>query len=62
LTDPNVISIRMSEHTPHLDLDDVDEKWECRETGTWYVDRSGGRALYVESNLWGRLPRTAQGH
>jgi hypothetical protein len=59
LTDPNVISIRMSEHTPHLDLDDVDEKWECGETGTWYVDRSGGRALYVESNLWGRLPRTA---
>jgi hypothetical protein len=60
LTDPNVISIRVSEHAPHLDLDDVEEKWECSETGTWYVDRSGGRALYVESNLWGRLP-TAHG-
>jgi GNAT superfamily N-acetyltransferase len=61
LIDPNVISIRMAEHTPQLDLHDIDEVWECRETGTWYVDRCGGQALYVESNLWGRLPRTAHG-
>lgn len=32
------------------------EVWECGETGTWFVDRVGGRAWYVEDNLWGEVP------
>lgn len=55
-TDPDAVATALEEHTPHVDLDTVDEVWECDETGTWYVDRSRDRALYIESNLWGRLP------
>jgi hypothetical protein len=43
-------------HQPNLDLDRVEEVWECGETGTWYVDRINSKAVYIESNLWGELP------
>lgn len=31
------------------------EVWECGETGSWFVDRSAGVAMYEESNLWGTI-------
>jgi GNAT superfamily N-acetyltransferase len=43
-------------HRPDNELQSIDEVWECEEAGTWYVDRSNGRAAYIESNLWGSLP------
>lgn len=33
-----------------------DEVWECGETGSWFVDRAAGTALYSETNLWGEVP------
>lgn len=40
----------------HLGLGDVDEVWECGETGSWLVERTAGIATYVEPNLWGCIP------
>lgn len=42
-----------------LGVIEPDEVWECGETGWWYVDRSRGRAEYVEPNLWGCIPVSA---
>lgn len=33
-----------------------DEVWECGETGSWFVDREAGTAVYSETNLWGEVP------
>lgn len=32
------------------------EFWEVGQTGTWYVDRAAGRAVYIESGVWGAVP------
>lgn len=31
-------------------------RWECGETGSWYVSPENGKATYVEPNLWGEIP------
>lgn len=36
------------------------ELWEAEEAGTWYVDREAGRAVYVESGIWGTVPLRGQ--
>ncbi|MDQ3158556.1 MAG: hypothetical protein M3P98_00245 [bacterium] len=41
-------------------IEQVDEVWECGETGTWYIDRKNGKAVYVESNVWGEIPTLKQ--
>jgi len=56
VTDPEQISYLLGWHQPHQDIESVEEIWECGETGTWYVDRTHGAAVYIESNLWGELP------
>ena len=30
--------------------------WECGEVGSWQLDTSTGMWVYIESNLWGRIP------
>lgn len=30
--------------------------WECGEVGNWKLDPTQGKAIYQESNVWGRLP------
>jgi GNAT superfamily N-acetyltransferase len=30
------------------------DKWECGETGSWFVH--GDRAIYIEPNIWGEIP------
>lgn len=57
LTDPGLIKMKVAEQTPQTKVEQVDEVWECRENGTWYVNKADGRAVYIESNLWGLLPR-----
>lgn len=57
LTDPNLIKAKIAEHNPQTEIGHVNEVWECRETGTWYVNRNSGQAVYIEGNLWGELPR-----
>ncbi|MBI2009393.1 hypothetical protein HYS84_03200 [Candidatus Saccharibacteria bacterium] len=57
LTDPGLIKMKVAEQTPQTEIGQVGEVWECRETGTWYVNKADGRAVYIESNLWGLLPR-----
>lgn len=42
-------------HQPAQELEQVDEVWECEETGTWYVDRQAQKAVYIESNVWGEV-------
>lgn len=54
--EPAAATTRVEEHALDADLRRVDEVWECEDTGTWYVDRSARHAVYVESNLWGRVP------
>jgi hypothetical protein len=56
VTDPEQISYLLGWHQPHHDLEQVEEVWECGETGTWYVDRGNDQAVYIESNIWGELP------
>ncbi len=46
----------ISWHQPEIDLEKVDEIWECEETGSWYLDRDANKAVYIESNVWGQLP------
>lgn len=58
VTNGDTIRLRLREHDPAATLTTVDEVWECGETGTWYVDRGAGQALYVESNRWGILHGT----
>lgn len=43
-------------HQPEINLGKVDEIWECEETGSWYLDRDDNKAVYIESNVWGKLP------
>ncbi len=33
-------------------------RWECGETGSWYVDPADNRAKYIEPNVWGKIPLT----
>lgn len=41
-------------HEPALPFPVADcEFWEAQETGTWYVHRQAGQAVYVESGVWG---------
>jgi len=54
--DPVQIQYLLKWHQPHENLENVDEVWECGETGTWYIDRQNDKAIYIESNLWGELP------
>jgi GNAT superfamily N-acetyltransferase len=54
LDDSRTVALRAGEHRPAEQLRDVCAAWECGETGTWYVDPAGA-AVYVESNVWGRL-------
>jgi hypothetical protein len=54
--EPRRLDALIDEHAPHNELERVETVWECGETGTWYVDISAARALYIESNLWGQLP------
>lgn len=54
--DPEVIDYLLDWYEISLDLDNVDEVWECGEAGTWFVDNNAGEAVYVESNLWGEIP------
>lgn len=53
--DPRAIDHLLSWLDPS-ELDRVDAVWECGETGTWFCDHSAGRALYLETNVWGELP------
>ncbi len=54
--DPAQLSYLLEWHQPLIDIENVDEVWECGETGTWYIDSANGRAVYIESNVWGELP------
>lgn len=56
LTDPDLIKMKIAEQTPQAEVGQVDEVWECHETGTWYVNRTTQKAVYIESNLWGMIP------
>jgi GNAT superfamily N-acetyltransferase len=31
------------------------EFWEAGQAGTWYVHRASGRAIYIESGIWGTV-------
>ncbi|MCV7078157.1 hypothetical protein [Mycobacterium szulgai] len=56
VADTDAVRTLISQHQPEQDIQRVDEVWECGETGSWYLNTQTGRAVYVESNLWGRLP------
>ncbi len=55
VTDEHRLERQLGWHRPLRFIARVDEVWECGETGTWYLDRRAGDAVYVESNVWGRL-------
>ncbi|MDB5168987.1 MAG: hypothetical protein JWO41_343 [Candidatus Saccharibacteria bacterium] len=55
ITDENAIGQLMGQHQPKQDIEQISEVWECGETGSWYVNREAGAAVYVESNLWGEI-------
>jgi GNAT superfamily N-acetyltransferase len=54
--DPENKKILIEQQQPFLDLENITHIFECEETGTWYVDKNSGKAVYIESNLWGELP------
>lgn len=49
------IAVRLRADALLADRPDL-EVWECEETGSWFLDREAGTAMYVEANLWGELP------
>jgi hypothetical protein len=56
--DTAAFDLRVGEHSPGEHLGHVHAAWECCETGTWYLDDDpgAGAAVYIESNVWGRIP------
>jgi GNAT superfamily N-acetyltransferase len=50
----------VAEHLPMQSGVEPSEIWECGETGSWYVDRVVGNAVYIESNYWARSRVVAQ--
>jgi GNAT superfamily N-acetyltransferase len=54
--DGRVFDLRIGEHCPREQLPRIQAAWECCETGTWYVDDDSDAAVYIESNVWGRVP------
>jgi GNAT superfamily N-acetyltransferase len=54
VADDSLIASLMAEHRPQQEGVEPTEIWECGETGSWYVDRASGHAVYVESNCWAR--------
>lgn len=54
--DHNDVEELIEWHNPMEQLENVDEVWECGETGSWYIDRENDRAVYIESNIWGEIP------
>lgn len=55
ITDENTIKQLVGQHQPGDDIAQISEVWECDETGTWYIDRQKGEAVYIESNMWGEI-------
>ncbi len=62
VTDPEQAAYLLDWHEPLQDLEQVDQILECGETGTWYMDRENGKAVYIESNVWGEVPLEASDH
>ena len=56
---PSAAQQLVNSHAPGTVLPEVAEIWECGETGTWYL--ADDRGAYIESNLWGVLPRKSAG-
>jgi hypothetical protein len=54
VADESVRTSLIAQHLPHQAGVKPTEVWECGETGSWYVDRASGNAVYIESNMWGR--------
>lgn len=61
ITEPKTIELLEQQHEPLEQIDQIDEVWECEETGTWYVDTQNQKAVYIESNIWGELPISSEG-
>lgn len=54
--DTQTVNMKLKEHSPEIELEKVDEIWECGQTGTWYANLETSKAVYIESNYFGAIP------
>jgi hypothetical protein len=63
--DPAAMTVKVSigefeeykaQYKPDAWIEVAEGKWECEEVGTWNIDSNNGIAVYVESNVWGKIP------